>query len=194
MTATVRVNHADVVLDALRAVLPSAVPALVFTSLAASCVPTFSDRCHVLLQEDGAGTYAIQRPLGGADADVRHRLGDAQPGQWVGAHTIRTTFDQTDGDGGYRGSVLQVWDNSYHPTDTDAALARLAVDHVVAILHRERGTAPTSPTPRTEAQQRTLTAARAAVRAKAAAAASMDSLAPQRQALAAYQDSRGRWA
>lgn len=40
MTATVRVNHADAVIDALRTMLPSPVPALVFTSLAASCVPT----------------------------------------------------------------------------------------------------------------------------------------------------------
>lgn len=82
MTATVRVNHADAVIDALRAVLPSPVPALVFTDLAASCVPTFSDRCHVLLDEHGLGIYAIQRPLSAADdADIEHRMHRAWSGQ-----------------------------------------------------------------------------------------------------------------
>ncbi len=95
MTATVRVNHADTVLDALRAILPSPVPArailpspvpaLVFTSLAGSRVPTVSDHGHVLLHKDGLGAYAIQRPLEGADADLQHWGRDVRAHASVGA-------------------------------------------------------------------------------------------------------------
>ncbi len=195
MTATVRVNHADAVIDAVRAVLPSPVPALVFTDLAASCVPTFSDRCHVLLAEDGVGTYTIQRPLTSGDVpDLEHRIRGAWSGQWVGAHTIQTAFHRTspDGGSGYRGSVVHTWDDDYRPTETDVALAQLAVAHALSILDREQGRPPAAPNRRIEAQQSTIAAVRGEIRVKALAAASLDTLAIQRRSLAAYQDPRGR--
>jgi hypothetical protein len=145
MTATIRVNETDAVIDALRGLLPSAMPALVFTSLAALCVPTFSDRCLILIEEDGVGTYLIERPLIdtpdiGARPDNPHRVLDSWSGQWVSDHMVQTPFDQTrtGATAGYRGSVLHLWHNDYHPTGTDVALAQLAVDHAVSVLEREQ--------------------------------------------------------
>jgi hypothetical protein len=140
-----RINDTEAVMEALRGMLPSALPALVFTSLAAVSVPMFSDRCHILIDEDGVGSYRIERPLTetrnlGAHPNSQHRVRDAWSGQWVGDHSVQTTFDHTDTDRriGYRVSVLHLWNRDYHPTGTDVALAQLAVDHAVAILHREQ--------------------------------------------------------
>jgi hypothetical protein len=143
---TARVNDTDAVMNALATIMPSTLPALVFTSLAAVSVPTFSDRCHIVIDEDGLGTYRIERPLT-ATADLvgnpgshHHRVRDAWSGQWVGGHMVQTSFDQTKTGRiiGYRVSVLHLWYGDYHPTGTDVALAQLAVDHAVAILTHEQ--------------------------------------------------------
>jgi hypothetical protein len=152
---TVRINDADAVMDALRGLLPSALPAVVFTRLAAASVPTFSDRCHIRIDEDGLGTYRIERPRTGTrdvgHPDSQNLVRDSWSGQLVGDHMVQTTFDRTNGGGlfGYKVSVLHLWNGGYRPTGTDVALAQLAVDHAVAILHREQAHASPSLSPAT---------------------------------------------
>lgn len=136
-----RVNDADVVIRAFRAMSPSVLPRLVFTSLAAASVPVFSDRCQIVIDGDGCEPCCIDLPLAGApdlggrfEDQIRGR--DAWSGQWVGDHMVQTTFHQspTNRRSGYRVTVLHQWHHDYTPTGTDVALAQLAVDHAAAIL------------------------------------------------------------
>jgi hypothetical protein len=150
MTTTARSNDTETVMDALRGMMPSTFPAVVFTSLATLCVPTFSDGCYIVIEEEELGAYRIERPLTPTGApDIRghhehqHRIRDPWSGQWVGDHSVQTGFDlpRTDGHIGYRGSTLHTWNADYRPTGTDVALSQLAVDHAVTILRREQGRA-----------------------------------------------------
>lgn len=142
----VRINHADAVMDGLRGLVPSEWPALVFTSLAALSVPLFSDRCHILIEEDDLPTYRIERPITGTPAvgDEHHRLNrvrDSWSGQWVSDHAVQTSFtEKASATGvGFRGTVLHLWDPEYQLTGTDLALAQLMVDQAIALLRREQG-------------------------------------------------------
>lgn len=138
---TARVNDADVVMRAFRGMSTSALPALVFTSLAAASVPVFSDRCQIVIDGDGVETCHIDIPSGGTPdltghAQDRVRGRDAWSGQLVGDHMVQTMFHQspTSRRSGYRVTVLHLWHQDYTPTGTDVALAQLAVDHAAAIL------------------------------------------------------------
>jgi hypothetical protein len=147
-----RVNRADTVLNGLSALIPSELPALVFTSLAALSVPLFSDRCQIFVEEDGLAGYRIERPVTGAPpaSDAHHRLSrvrNAWSGQWVSKHGVQTSFSEaaTATDGGFRGSVLHLWNPHYRPTGTDLALAQLLVDNSIALLRRERARVGAEP-------------------------------------------------
>ena len=144
MTTTSRINRSEEIRDAVRSVLPSGEPAIVFISLASLCVPTFSDRCQILIEEAGLDGYQIRRPSTGDD--LQTVTGDAAvldvwSGQWIGEHTVRTLFAgaPTWGHPGYRATVTYAWDADYDPTGTDVALAQVAVEHAGAIVRRERG-------------------------------------------------------
>ena len=148
MSSLVRINHADAVMDGLRGLTLSPVPMLVFTSLAALSVPLFSDRCHVLIEQDGFAAQRIHRPIDSAlepspeqHEGGRSRVRDAWSGQWVGDHTVQTSFMETPTTTGvgFRGTVMHLWNADYRPTGTDLALAQLLVDHAVAVLRREQG-------------------------------------------------------
>lgn len=163
----IRVNETEAVTDALRGLMPSPLPAVVFTSLAELCVPMLSDCCHILIEEDGLAPYLIQRPLTdtpnfGARRGNPHRVRNAWSGQWVSDHMVQTAFDQTRTGAtvGYRGSVLHLWHPYYQPTGTDIALAQIAVDHAVNILRREQDRTrphPRGHTPGLQSRSRTVT-------------------------------------
>jgi len=78
------------VTKALRHLIASAEPALVFAHVAAICVPTVCDRCVIDMSEGGASTYRIRRPGGfWSIDDVDESDLGAVPLPWIDRSTIR---------------------------------------------------------------------------------------------------------
>jgi hypothetical protein len=136
-------EHPSGFVSGLLRLVASAQPAVVFTSLAALCVPTFSDECRIVIDEDDCARYLIIRPLGAADNSLAAVSGErsaaATGPQLLSGQTVRTPFLalSSTGEFDYRGVVTHYWRDD-HPTPVDAALAQLAVDRAVATVHRER--------------------------------------------------------
>jgi hypothetical protein len=138
---------------ALRQLTPAPLPAVVFSSLAALSVPTLSDRCRIVITEEGLDSYLIERPLEattparpdatGKQPGVRE---DPMSGQLITAHTLRTPFSGTaiPGQPGYQGVVMHLWEHGYRPTPVEAALAHMAVSQAVALVHQQRTAARTT--------------------------------------------------
>lgn len=120
-------------------------PAVVFSSLAAMCVPAFSDHCEVLIAEAGQLRYRIVRPLSTSD---RHESTFAQLArmfaegrrQIVKEHSILTLVrglssgDELD----YHGIVMHTWRDSLHPEPAHAAIAQRMVDRATVVVHQQR--------------------------------------------------------
>jgi hypothetical protein len=133
---------------ALRQVIGSPLPAVVFTSLATRCVPLLSDGCRIVIEEEGRCGYRIEWPLGGAAGRPpslrgRQLTRPSRTGQILTENAVRTPFlgPTLDGEQGYRGVMLHLWNTGYRPTATDAAFAQLAVSQAVSLVHQERQTA-----------------------------------------------------
>ena len=143
--AAYRVDDSHDVVSAMRPLVASAQPAVVFTSLAALCVPTLSDECHVVIEEEGHVGYRIMYPVtdpGGGPAALGEEYVARAGGstQLLGEHTVRTPIlpAPLSGERAYRGVVVHRWRTGRHPTHTDAALAQLVVERAVAAVHQER--------------------------------------------------------
>ncbi len=154
------------VLDAAHDLVASTQPAVVLSSLAAVSVPTFSDGCHVLVQEhepsdgDGVAAERVVHPRPQRDSTIAHRISnppvagtDPAGGRWTeiaddGAQRITADAVTTPlqvpalvGAPAYRGTVVHQWSGGYHPGPADAALAQLLVQRAVALVHTERAQA-----------------------------------------------------
>ncbi len=126
----------------LRHIDPSAEPAMVFSHLAAVCVPAVCDEIIIDLVENGHG-YRIRRPAADPTAarTPRSASGDAlrsvlRSGDSVTV-AVRPAPSLADG-ALFSGSVVCRWTDGYLPTATDASLLHLMVDHAVALVHREQ--------------------------------------------------------
>lgn len=140
-----RIVDGAVVLSALRQMVSSAEPAVVFTSLAAVCVPALSDGCRVGIEEDGAATYRISYPrpelsVAGRSAPEDPAWAGGSFAQRVGERWVSTPVlvDAVAGVPGYRGVVVHCWREGYRPGAVEAALAQSAVDHAIAVIRQQR--------------------------------------------------------
>ena len=135
----------------LRHLEPSPEPALVFSHLAALCVPTVCDEVVIDLVENGHGyrvrqpAVALRRPVG---PDTR-LISDSRSvaGALLGRHTVTVAIgspdpDTTDAD--FTGTLVCTWRDGYQPAPADASLIELMVDHAVALIQRERLTGQVS--------------------------------------------------
>jgi ANTAR domain len=126
--------------QAVRGLAVSADPAVVLSSLARGCVPAFSDSCSVELSEGVEPLFRVGFPLSGEESvaaepePVTARATARNHG-----HAVSTSFKAASALGfpSYAGVFLHFW-NSREPTQEDAIIARLLVDHVIAVVHSER--------------------------------------------------------
>ena len=127
----------------LRHLEASPEPALVFSHLAAVCVPAVCDDIIIDLVENGHG-YRIRQP---AVAAPRQQLGPefllppSAAGPVLGLHTVSVSIDAPEPDQagpGFTGTLICTWRDGYEPAPADASLIGLMVDHAVALIHRER--------------------------------------------------------
>jgi hypothetical protein len=136
-----------VAIAGLRHLEASAEPALVFSHLAAVCVPAVCDDVVIDLVENGHG-YRIRRPapstspaLPVAPPGTPSRSPSAGP--VLGRDTVTVSIDssepgQDSAEAGFAGTLVCSWRDGYVPAPADAALIGLMVDHAVALIHRER--------------------------------------------------------
>ncbi len=128
----------------LRHIDPSAEPAMVFSHLAAVCVPAVCDDMIIDLIENGQA-YRIRRPA--ADRQDRSRPSTvvdggsaASRGAMVGPDSVTLTIPPAPDSAGapFHGRVDCRWRDGYLPTQSDASLIELMVDHAAALVVRER--------------------------------------------------------
>ncbi len=128
----------------LRHIDPSAEPAMVFSHLAAVCVPAVCDDMVIDLVENGQA-YRIRRPA--ADRQDKSRpsplLEDgslASRGTMLGPDSVTLTIPPAPDSAGapFHGRVDCRWRDGYVPTLSDASLIELMVDHAAALVVRER--------------------------------------------------------
>lgn len=140
------------VLDALRNLVVSAEPAVVFTSLAALCTAHMCAKCTVDLIEPDRACYRIQRPLAshpnsggraptsGGDTRPPGTVGQAhQPAQPV-ATTVSVPFVGTSmpNQPDYRGRLMLHWDSGHLAGEADTVLARILAERGVTAVHDGR--------------------------------------------------------
>ncbi len=135
------------VVAALRWLTPSSIPAVVLASLATLSVPALSDICRIEVTEDTHRGYLIQRPLAPTPpselpniARGHHVVRSTPTGQLITSSTVLTPFRGAtlQGEIGYYGVVTHLWDEGHAPHAMDAALAQVAVDRAVALVHEQR--------------------------------------------------------
>jgi hypothetical protein len=121
----------------------SAQPEVVFTSLAALCVPDFSDECRIVIRENGRPSHRITRPTppaGTRRSPTSDLLADTPARQFMDKHSIRTPILSSPRSSAmcYTGVVVHNWTGDRHPTPADARLAQRLVDRAVAVVQQER--------------------------------------------------------
>ena len=138
--------------------LPAGEPARVCTELAGVCVPALCDECWIEIVEQGGHRYRIRRPGPGQSAHRAATNGAAAEatGAVVGAAawsgngaavtvsggSVLARFGNPPGGGpGYTGEMVCIWRRGHLPSEADAALVGVLVDHATALVHRERTTA-----------------------------------------------------
>ena len=146
------------VLTGLRHLSATGEPARVFTELAGVCVPALCDECVIEIVEQGGHRYRIRRPGPGQSAHRAATNGAAAEatGAVVGAAawsgngaavtvsggSVLARFGNPPGGGpGYTGEMVCIWRRGHLPSEADAALVGVLVDHATALVHRERTTA-----------------------------------------------------
>jgi len=146
------------VLTGLRHLPAAAEPARVFTELAGVCVPALCDECVIEIVEQGGHRYRIRRPDPGQSAHRAATNGAAAEATgavlgaaaWSGngaavtvsGGSVLARFGNPPGGGpGYTGEMVCIWRRGHLPSEADAALVGVLVDHATALVHRERTTA-----------------------------------------------------
>jgi hypothetical protein len=127
----------------LRHIDPSAEPAMVFSHLAAVCVPAVCDDMVIDVVENGQA-YRIRRPA--ADRQDSSRPSPALAGSVasrgaiLGPDSVTLTIPPAPESAGapFHGRVECRWRDGYIPTQSDASLIELMVDHAAALVVRER--------------------------------------------------------
>ena len=125
------------IVEALKHLVTSAEPAVVFTSLARLCVPLVCDSATVVILDGDEQAYRISWP--------RPTL-DSAPAAFSLVDTHRITADsvltpivapEVDGHPPYRG-VLALSYQGRQPTPAEALVGQFLVERTVALIHAER--------------------------------------------------------
>ncbi len=130
-----------------RQLTPSVEPAKVLGQLAEIIVPLIADECTVAITEYGGHLYRIRQPATddsstkpstSLEDDLPGPQGDGR-GPAVGRDRVAVRFSSTAGDcREYSGVLACRWTDGYEPTDADAGVIGLLVDHATAIVERHR--------------------------------------------------------
>jgi hypothetical protein len=117
--------------DVIDGIVSSDEPAVVLSSLARACNPSFSDACAVELSEGVDRLFHVSFPM----PDNAAPAGAPQ----AAAKTVTTAFHAASGFGypAFAGVVVHSWIGR-DPVADDAILARLLVDRALAIVQHER--------------------------------------------------------
>jgi hypothetical protein len=119
----------------------SADPAVVLSSLARLCVPSFSQRCAVELSQglDPVFTVSYPLPAPGATPEPRSPGDQAPPGDEPAGKAVITSFGMPSafGQPSFAGYLIHTWTLRV-PAPADAMIARLLVDHALAVVQYER--------------------------------------------------------
>ncbi len=126
----------------LRHIDRSGEPAMVFSHLAAVCVPSVCDEVVIDIVENGQG-YRIRRPAAESTAvrTVPVLPADPQRPALLSSDSVAVAIPRSrDERGGsvFEGSVVCTWTDGYEPTPTDASLVQLMVDHAAALVQLEQ--------------------------------------------------------
>ena len=119
----------------------SAEPAVVLSSLARLCVPSFSQRCAVELSEGLDPVFTVSYPLTapGRVPEARSPDDEAPPGDGPAGHTVITPFGMPSafGQPSFAGYLIHTWTLRV-PATGEAMIARLLVDHALGVVQYER--------------------------------------------------------
>jgi hypothetical protein len=109
-------------------------PAVTFGGLAAASVPAFADGCRVELSDGSQPPFRVIHPADAAAGGRCEGADPADPGQ-----LLITPFRATGQAGfpAYAGIVTHWW-LSRPPSGSDAAIAELVVQHLIALVRHER--------------------------------------------------------
>ncbi len=116
---------------------------MVFSHLAAVCVPAVCDEVVIDLVENGRG-YRIRRPATELTALRNPPQVDANTAAVLTSDSVIVTIPAgpaAQDEQVFSGVVTCTWTDDYIPTPTDASLVQLMVDHAVALVQRERSSA-----------------------------------------------------
>jgi hypothetical protein len=134
-------NSVPEVVLAMRGLVPSAEPAVVLSSLARSCVPSFSDGCSVELSEGTDPMFHVSYPLRDEEqAAGGPPSGAGEPPAEPTADTVVTTSFEMRASSGcpsYAGVMVHSW-HAYTPAGSDSIIARLLVDRAIGLIQHER--------------------------------------------------------
>jgi hypothetical protein len=131
-----RVTPSPDIATRLRYLVRSAEPAVVFSSLAHLCVPTFSDACIVDIVEQGQVAYRIAHHPG--DMSLTDITIDPLS-KW----SVVTRFadgavgNDRDREGGYAGVMIHLWRHRC-ASSADQARAAVLARHAVNVVTEER--------------------------------------------------------
>jgi hypothetical protein len=121
-------------------------PAVVLSSLARACVPSFCDGCALELSEGLEPVVRVSYPMAGDDpAGEPSALSRGQPGppgaspDIAACHLVVTSFQAPSafGQPSFAGIMVHRW-QAREPTPSDAIVARLLVDNALAMIQHER--------------------------------------------------------
>jgi ANTAR domain len=109
-------------------------PAVTFAGLPGACVPVFADGCQVELSDGAGPPFRVAHPAGSAD-----RPGSAAAHPADADRMLLTPFQVASRAAypSYAGVVTHWW-TGRAPSERDAALADLMVNHVIALVDHER--------------------------------------------------------
>lgn len=126
---------------ALRGLRRSAEPAVVLSSLARSCVPSFSDSCVIELSEGLDPVFHVSYPLPGDDSTSQGNLSldKEPPAQEAARKVVTTSFEMQSAFGrpSFAGHVIHSWKLRI-PAASDAIIARLLVDEALTVVRYQR--------------------------------------------------------
>ena len=134
-------NSVPEVVRAMRGLVPSSEPAVVLSSLARSCVPSFSDGCSVELSEGTDPMFHVSYPLCDEEqaADGPPSGAGEPPAESAADSVVTTSFEMPAGSGcpSYAGVMVHSW-HARIPAESDSIIARLVVDRAIALIQHER--------------------------------------------------------
>jgi hypothetical protein len=126
---------------AVRDLRRSAEPAVVLSSLARSCVPSFSDSCAVELSEGLDQVFHVSYPLPGEDSASggNASLDDEPRAEGAADKVVTTSFEMPSAFGrpSFAGHVIHSWKLRI-PAASDAIIARLLVDEALTVVRYQR--------------------------------------------------------